>query len=72
MKLASLTPGTRSASPARRRSWRTAPGPTIGAITSPLRIARQRATWPSACSAALRCASDASVAALIAPTLVPQ
>ena len=48
------------------------PRPTIGLITSPLLSSPQRHTAASTRSSTLRSASDASSAALIAPTLVPQ
>ena len=48
------------------------PSPTIGRITSPLLRSPQRSSAASTRSDALRSASDASSAALIAPTLVPQ
>jgi hypothetical protein len=55
-----------------RNTVSSARGPTIGEITSPLRIARQPSSMISTWRSTGSSATDASSAALIAPTLVPQ
>jgi hypothetical protein len=71
-RLARRTPGISSASPTKRISVTGSPRPTIGRITSPLLRSPQRSSAVVTRSEALMPASDASSAALIAPTLVPQ